>query len=139
MIRGIIHHPEYKNKIIDASGLRYGNITGTDLDFYMDMGNVLSIFIELKFEAVGDVIGGQRLALERLVDDVGKSKHSLLIVATHSQTTGDIKIADCPVRRIYTGGRWKQVCSRTVAQIIDSALLAANINPKTGKVNYSVS
>jgi len=84
MRRGEIVLRDRAKQLRDYSGLQFaGGITPTDVDGYLDFGNKVTVFVEFKY---GDapLPYGQRLALERLVDDVSMTKPAILIVAQHS-------------------------------------------------------
>ena len=62
---GIFRNREYAKQLKSFSGLRFGKITPTDIDGFLDFGNNVYVFIETKH---GDapLPYGQKLALERL-------------------------------------------------------------------------
>lgn len=105
--RGKIHHREQATRIKDYSGLRYGKITPTDIDGFLDFNNNVFIFLEIK---KGQSLPpyGQRLALERLCDACEKSgKSSLVLIASHD-ADGDIDAANLPVVQIRHHGKWRK-------------------------------
>jgi len=106
--RGVIRNREYANQVKDYSGLRYGNITPTDLDGMIDFQNLAFVFIELKF-ANAELPYGQRLALERLTDDIESTgKAAITIVAEHNTSRDkDIDVAHCKVVEARIQGEWK--------------------------------
>lgn len=131
--RGKIRNREQKQKIIDATRVRFGAITMTDIDSYFEFDNHLSIFIEIKYNDA-EPQGGQRLALVRLADDVKKSgKLSALIVASYYNTDGDINLDALSVRMIYTNGHWHCIRGATVKEMMTRLLASAGHDPITGK------
>ena len=85
-------------------GLRYGNITPTDIDSLIEYKNQLWLMFEAKL-AGKDVPQGQRLALERFIHDIRiVNKHGIAMIVEHNvQDTGkDIFLKDCYVREIIT-------------------------------------
>lgn len=85
------------------SGLRYGNITPTDIDGLIEYHNRAYIFIEVKY-LDACLPFGQKLALERLVKDLGKAgKPAIAIVAEHNihNVDEDVPAAECRVREFY--------------------------------------
>jgi glycerophosphoryl diester phosphodiesterase len=124
--RGKIHHREQATRIKDYSGLRYGKITPTDIDGFLDFNDKIFVFIELK---KGDSLPpyGQRLALERLCDACEKAgKSSLVLIASHD-AAGDIDAANLPVVQIRLHGKWrKPIRPMTVRRAIDDFLTWAN-------------
>ena len=69
MSESLIRNRDYMRQIKDFSGLRFGKISPTDIDGFLDFGNSLFIFVEMKH---GDtrIPYGQKLALTRLCDAV---------------------------------------------------------------------
>lgn len=124
--RGKIHHREQATRIKDYSGLRFGKITPTDIDGFMDFDNRVFIFLELK-KRYSLPPCGQRLALERLCDACEKSgKNSLVLIASYD-TVGDIDAANLPVIQIRLHGKWRKPHRpMTVRQAIDDFLAWAN-------------
>jgi hypothetical protein len=104
--RGKIYRAEYASQIRDYSGLRYGKITPTDIDGFMDFGNEAFVFLELK-HAGAELPRGQRLALSRLCDACRPSVPSIVFVAEHENTPPDeIDGGNARVVEIYHGGKW---------------------------------
>ena len=104
--RGKIRNREYASQLRDFSGLRFGRITPTDIDGFMDFNNKAFVFIEAK-HGVALPKTGQRLALERVCDaceSAGKS--TLVLVASHTDA-GDIQFASIPVAFIRHKGKWR--------------------------------
>ena len=115
--RGVIKNRKFASQIRDFSGLRFGNITPTDIDGLIEYKNMAFIFIELKYkDAVLPL--GQRLALERLCD--GLIKSSLLIVASHDKGPDeDIDVAKSIVSEIRFKRQWhKDDDSTTTSDMI---------------------
>lgn len=104
--RGVIRNREFKQQIADFSGLRWGKVTPTDLDGFIDFGNKLFVFIESKH---GDSVMpyGQRLALERLCDACHKPPLRYAVGFVVSQwSSGDIDMAQTTVTAIRWEGKW---------------------------------
>lgn len=103
--RGSIQFRERRKQIIDFSGLRFGNITPTDCDGFIEYHNKAFVFFEIKHRDA-PVPRGQLLALTRLVDDLRSTKkHVALIIAEHKvdNTDDDIQAHLCSVRHWYNG------------------------------------
>lgn len=118
--RGKIRNEEYAKQLRDFSGLRFGSITPTDIDGFVEFGDQIYIFYETKF-GESTMREGQRLALERLVDCVGTSKHALLVIARHDESPeSTIPVADCPVVFYRSSRKWRRPTRRmTVREITD--------------------
>jgi hypothetical protein len=101
--RGAVRNREAAEQGRDFTGLRFGTISPTDIDGFIDFGNQCFVLIETKHVGA-DLPKGQRLALERLVDaceDAGK--RSLLIIAGHETPFDEqIDVARCLVREYRT-------------------------------------
>ena len=108
-MRGEINFDKRSRQIVKFSGLRYGNITPTDIDGFLDFGNRLFVFIETK-SGDTELPYGQRLAIERLCDacqDGGVA--SVAIVARHNEPPeNDIIVADSQVDEYRWHGKWNK-------------------------------
>jgi len=103
-MRGKIEHRNRAAQIRDFSGLRYGNITPTDIDGLIEYKDSLFIFFELKMSGV-DLPYGQALAIQRLCDSLNKP--AIAFVANHDHQIGeDIDTANAVVCRYYWHGKW---------------------------------
>jgi hypothetical protein len=77
------------------------------------------VFFETKY-ADGELPHGQRLALERLVRDVGKSgKKAIAVVVRHHvrDTNESVPVADCEVTELFFSGEneWRAPKTPTTA------------------------
>lgn len=114
--RGEIFNRQRASQIINFAGLRFGNITPTDVDGLIDFGNGLFVLLEYKH---GDapLPNGQRLALERLA--VSTRVPCYLLVARHNDE-GDIDGANAIVSDVFYRGQWyKQKYCPTVKRYVD--------------------
>ena len=119
--RGKIRNENYAKQLRDFSGLRYGNITPTDIDVFMEFGDKDFVFVEAKY-GKADLPLGQKLALERLVDCVGEThRQSLLIIAYHNVPYSDyVDIAKCGVKEYRSNHQWRKPKNNiTVREMID--------------------
>jgi hypothetical protein len=103
--RGVIEHRERAKQIVSFAGLRFGNITPTDIDGLIEYKNFCFLLLELKHCSKPDLPYGQRLALERLATSL--SKPTLLLHGIHyTHPDEDIDAAACDVYRYFWGGEW---------------------------------
>lgn len=103
--RGIIRNRQFAAQLRLFEGLRWGNITPTDVDGLIDFGGEAFVFIETKHEGASLPLG-QRLALEHLTDLInGTGTPCVTLVATHV-SDADIMVADCPVAEYRFRGQW---------------------------------
>jgi len=117
--RGKIRNRQFAQQLRDFSGMRWGNITPTDIDGFVEFGDDVFIFFEVKHGNT-PLQGGQRLALERLVDVVGEHRRGLLIVGTSDAPVDeDVNFANVVVREYRFEGRWylpqKEILMKTLA------------------------
>ncbi len=119
--RGTIKNRERARQLVDFHELRWGKITPTDLDGFLDFGDKVFVFIEYKYEDA-DMGYGQETAFKRLVG--ATRKPCILIHATHSQHDPDKDIdgANATVVRTYWKGQRYPDGKRTVKQVIDCFL-----------------
>ena len=107
-IKGEINNRERAQQQRDYSGLLLGNITPTDIDGIIEYKNKGYIILELKH---GDakLPFGQRLALERLTDDLQRSgKPTICIIASHetNNTNIDIDVANSHMQEVRFKSLW---------------------------------
>jgi len=126
--RGRIRNREFASILRDFSGLRWGKITPTDIDAFLDFGNKAFVFVESKFHKTS-LQGGQKLALERLVD--AAPMPAILIVAEHECEAGsDIELGNNNVVQYRLNKRWrKPVKNISVRAAIDAFLVFLKISP----------
>ena len=107
-----IKNPYYAKQLIDFQGLELdGGIYPTDIDALIEYNDSEYILLEVKFEKA-KVPYGQRLAIQRMVDDFTKAgKRAIALVAEHSGSDPRIPViaANCRVRELYYGeeSRWR--------------------------------
>lgn len=124
MNRGVINHRERAKQIRDFSGLRFGNITPTDIDALIEYKDKAYVIIEYKF-GEAEVPTGQMIALERICDDLQNFKHTILIIARHNQPVEqDIDGANAIVEKYRWRKKWiviKNITQETwkVKKLID--------------------
>lgn len=120
--RGIIQNRERARQIIDFSGIRYGNITPTDIDGFFERANEAFVFYELKFKD-NEMPYGQKVALQRLVDATRTAnKKAVLFLCSHNQEDPqkDVNASNAVVTKIYFNGEWRNGDGRTLKQYSDS-------------------
>lgn len=122
--RGKIQHRERARQIIDFSGLRFGNITPTDIDGLIEYKDIAYIFYGYKLVDI-EMPKGQRLALERIADNLQKAgKQATIFVCVHNVTNpqNDIQASEAIVREFYYCGKWIRDGRRTAKDITNSFL-----------------
>lgn len=86
--RGQIRNDDYARRLRDFSGLRWGRITPTDIDAFVEFSGRLFVIVEGKFKG-SRFGGGQRIALERLCDAVHRpsdGRYAVMFVVEHDGT-----------------------------------------------------
>lgn len=109
--RGVIKNRRRaeQSQLRDFSGLRFGKITPTDVDCFIEYRDQCVVFAELKYGKISPdrLEEGQRLALERLADN--SKKPSLLILAQHFHPVTEQIDAAAAVASWYRENRqWKE-------------------------------
>lgn len=103
--RGAIQNRERARQIIDFSGVRFGNITPTDIDGMIEYHNVAFVFYELKLKGA-KMPYGQELALSRMSKRLGDRAVVFLCEHDVDDASKDIPAAKTIVRRLCWCGEW---------------------------------
>lgn len=128
--RGKIQHEEYARRIVDFSGMRYGNITPTDIDGVIEYRDTRIVFFEFKY-GNAPIPNGQKMALERIVDNCANAgKLAILCICRHKAPEGQhIDAAQSLVSDVYiggggyVGGKWyPEMHGRNLRQVCDAFL-----------------
>ena len=126
-MRGEIQHRERARQLRDFSGLRWHNITPTDIDGFVEFRDRLFVFFEAKLKGK-DVPQGQRKALERLCDIVSETGRlsAALILEHETMPVEDIDFASCPVCEYRYNGKWNEpikaiTCKAAIDILLDEA------------------
>jgi hypothetical protein len=129
--RGKIQLRNRARQIVDFSGLRYDNITPTDIDGHIEYHDEAMIFIELKHRNA-IIPYGQKLALERNVNNNrAAGKKAVLFICEHyvDDWKCDIIAANSIVREFYYEGKWYVDGKHTLKQKCDSFIEFVNRKP----------
>lgn len=125
--RGAIHSRERARQLRDFTGLRFGNVTPTDIDGFVEFHDELFVWIEIKLKG-HDVPRGQCKALERSCDAVSKAGRmaAVLIVEHDTEPTEDIDVAACSVREWRYLKKWRKpikltTCREAIDKLLDKA------------------
>lgn len=128
VVRGKIRNRDYAKQLKGFGNLKWGKITPTDIDGFVDFNNRVFVFIECK-HGDSSMPYGQKLGLERLCDACESSgMHSIVIVANHNILyTEDIDVAVQPVTLIRHKKQWRKPNTpQTVKSAIDGFVAYAN-------------
>lgn len=106
--RGEIRDPKKIARLRDFRGLRWGNITPTDIDGMLELWGRYYIFLEAK-HAGGRLFGGQRLAYERLARDLAESGKPTLVLVLSEVGPEPINYAKCIVSEACVNGVWSSI------------------------------
>lgn len=108
---GVYDNPNRARQLLMFDGMTQGNKCFTDFDAVMEYDNKAWLLFEVK---MGDktVPTGQRLALERFVDDVScAGKDAVAVILEHRVMNPfeDVLLRMCKVRSVYMSGefRWR--------------------------------
>lgn len=115
----IIHNRDYASQLKIFAGLKWGAISPTDIDGFLDFGDRLFVFVEVK-HGEGMPPKGQRIALERVCDAcVAPNRFSVVLIASHTSSE-DIIVKDLQVSRYRWNYRWIEPnTSLTVEQAVN--------------------
>ena len=105
--RGAIRNRQLAMQIRDFTGLRFGKITPTDIDGFLEFGDRLFVLIEGKRDG-SPLAYGQMLAIARLADacHAPPRRYATTIIVDHPTTDDDIVYADAVVRLYRWDGKW---------------------------------
>ena len=125
--RGSIYNRDRAKQLNNFSGLRYGTITPTDIDGLIEYNNKAYILIEIKYKN-NECPNGQRIALERLTDDLQKTgKDTICIIGTHEIENPEIDVDVATTKAImYRRNKKWHKCDTTTKEIIDNFLQTIN-------------
>ena len=125
-MRSRIINPVRMKQLVDFQGLDVdGYIYPTDIDGLIEYKDSEYIIFEVKLSGA-EVPMGQRLALQRMVDDFTKvGKQAVALICEHTVWDSDkpVVAAWCKVREIYYGEekKWRAPTSEiTVREAVDS-------------------
>ena len=112
-MRGKIRYREKAKQLRDFTGLCFGSITPTDIDAFLEFGNVLFIIIEAKSSGA-ELPYGQKLALERLCDAIQDTENPnkarrqayILIVQHSTETDQDVDYGAAIVTSVRYKYKW---------------------------------
>lgn len=126
-MRGKIQNRERAKQLRDFSGLRFGSITPTDIDGFVEFGDKLFVWIEAKVVGAS-VCKGQRLALQRQCDAVQESGRTaaVLVIEHDTNPEEDIDFARCLVREYRFKGQWQYptkpvTCREAIEKLLPTA------------------
>lgn len=127
--RGKAHTPHLSTQVRDFSGLRWRNITPTDIDCSTDFAGKLFVFVEAKLPGV-NMPTGQRLHLQNLADAIADGgRHSIAIICEHENREGEIDFANCTVTEYRWRGVWRSAKENvTVKTAVDRILSECGLN-----------
>lgn len=103
--RGAIRDPKKIARLRDFTGLQFGKITPTDVDGLLEFGGRCYVLIEAK-RGNAPLPDGQRIAYERLSDDLMVAGKPMLVLHLVEVGTEPIDYAKCLVARARIGGEW---------------------------------
>ncbi len=136
--RGVIQNRERARQLINFSGIKFGNITPTDVDGACDYKDKLTMFFEVKY---GNAVPppGQKLFYIRTADDIQKSGKSCIVYFCWHDIANpedDIDGAKTEVKYIYFKGQW-YTGSCELLEAVTKAITATNNKRKNQWQNYS--
>lgn len=128
-MRGEIQNRNRARQLRDFTGLKFGMITPTDIDGFVEFRDKLFVWIEAKLAGT-ELPQGQRKALERQCDAVSETGRTavVLVVDHDTRPEEDIDFASCPVREYRLKNRWiEPLAPITCRTAIDKLVIRASI------------
>ena len=126
-MRGEIENKNRARQLRDFTGLRFGNITPTDIDGFVEFWDKLFVWIEAKVTGT-ELHYGQRLALERQCDAVAQTGRMAVVLVIDHDTPpeDDIDFATCPVRAYRYNKAWGEprepiTCKAAIDKLLEQA------------------
>jgi hypothetical protein len=101
--RGEVKYDNRMRQQVLFTGMNIGSITPTDVDAIIEYHNQGWLWIEVKGMGM-KVPYGQRLAMQRFVDDLSDKKDVYAVIAEHhvDNPRQDILLKNCLVREYYS-------------------------------------
>ena len=136
--RGWIQNREFAKQIVDFHGLKFGDITPTDIDGVIEYKNTAYIIYEFKY-GKAKVPYGQYLCLKRLCDDLDKAnKLAVLLICEHNfeSYAQDVVAANAIVRELYFKGKtYMKYTGKTVKEMTELIIRKAEKYQRNGGIN----
>lgn len=107
--RGIIQYQRRFHQAVDFKGLRFENITPTDIDGFVEYrGKVFILFKFKHVDATYDINGGQMKALTMTCDAIQTdSRHAMILLCRHDKPPHmDIVAYETLVEAVYHKRVW---------------------------------
>ena len=105
--RGEIRNREARQQLLDMRELRWGKITPTDIDMFLDFGGEIFVWGEIKYGGT-EMPRGQRLAAERINSAAEKAgiDSTFLLISHEHKAPEDIDVANARVVEYYRKNQW---------------------------------
>ena len=93
-------------RLRNFSGMRFGSMMLTDIDGYLEYHHHCHVFVETKYKD-SKLPLGQRIAYERLCDDLQTVRPTIVVVSSHeAEADEDIDVANTTVSEYRLNGHW---------------------------------
>lgn len=131
-MRGEIENRARATQVRDFTGLRWGKITPTDVDGFIEFRDKLFVFIEIKL-VDWSLPDGQKRALGNACDAIANKtagRTAVVLVVEHDTPIGtDIDVASCVVREFRMQEKWREPLHSplTCREAVDILLKQAGI------------
>ena len=129
--RGKIQNRGRARQQIQFDGMRFGNITPTDIDGMFEYHDKAFVFYEVK-HADAQMPYGQQIALERIADAIQSGgKEATVFLCRHyvNDTEQGIRLEDTIVTDFYYAGRWYHSQGRDAKEISESFIKFVDGDP----------
>ena len=124
----VLKNREHASQLKIFAGLKWGQISPTDIDAFLDFCDRLFVFIEVK-HGTNMPPTGQRLALERICDACERDGRLVAVLVAAHSSDSDIQVKDLPVIKYRWQRQWITPKERlTVQEAVDRLRSIAGIS-----------
>ena len=120
-VENLIKYKDRMKQPINFGGISYGNITPTDIDWFIEYRDSVYVFGEFKYRK-DEIPKGQKLALERIADNLWSlKKHVLLVFGVHDvkNCNDTVDMITTEAEGVYYEGKWHDPRNRNVNEVVD--------------------
>ena len=104
----LIKDREGMKQLMDFTNMQVGTMYPTDIDGLLEYKDRAYFIFEVKHKSNKKLSTGQKLALERLTDDLAKTGKEVMcaIVSHNIDKEEDVDVSKCPVHLVRYKGKW---------------------------------
>jgi len=136
--RGTFQNNARAKQLIRFDGMTFENISPTDIDAFIEYHDKAYVLFECK-SGDADMSRGQRLALERMTDDLQRAgKETVLLICEHNvPCCDDVFLKQTAVRRYYRKKRYHETKGKlTAREFADKFLKYVEVNDEKSNNSF---